>query len=133
MFAKSRRATISSVMSVCPSVRSLVCVSVCLSVWNNSAPNQRLLINSDIGVFFEKLTKNSNFFNSDKNNATLHEDLRTFMIISRSIFLKREFSDKILEEIKTHFLFNNFFSENRAVNETMRKNIVEPDRPQMTI
>jgi len=109
MFAKSRRATISSVMSVCPSVRSLVCVSVCLSVWNNSAPNQRLLINSDIGVFFEKLTKNSNFFNSDKNNATLHEDLRTFMIISRSIFLKREFSDKILEEIKTHFLFNNFF------------------------
>ena len=29
--------------------------------------------------------------------------------------------------------FNNFFFENRAVYEIMWKNIVEPDRPQMTI
>jgi len=36
----------------------------------------------------------------------------------------------------THFMFNNFFlffSENCAVYETVWKNMVEPDRPQMTI
>jgi len=30
-------------------------------------------------------------------------------------------------------MFNNFFSENRAFYEIMWKNIVQPDRPQMTI
>jgi hypothetical protein len=34
----------------------------------------------------------------------------------------------------TYFVFNNiFFPENYAVYEVMWKNIVEPDRPQMTI
>jgi hypothetical protein len=32
----------------------------------------------------------------------------------------------------THFMFNNFFSENRAVYEMMWKNMVEPDRLQTT-
>ena len=41
---------------------------------------------------------------------------------------------KLVEKIKTHFVFSNFFFfENRAVYEMMWKNIVEPDRPQMTI
>jgi hypothetical protein len=39
---------------------------------------------------------------------------------------------EVVEKIKTRFLFH-FFSENRAVYEIMWKNIVEPDRPQMTI
>jgi len=30
-------------------------------------------------------------------------------------------------------MFNNFFSENRAVYEIMWKNTVETDRPQMTM
>ena len=44
---------------------------------------------------------------SDKNNGTLHEDLRTFMILSRSIFLRtRNVSDKISRENQnTHFIF----------------------------
>jgi hypothetical protein len=33
----------------------------------------------------------------------------------------------------THFMFNNFFSENRALYKIMWKNIVEPDGAQMTI
>ena len=33
----------------------------------------------------------------------------------------------------THFIFNDFFFENRAVYEIMVKNAVEADRPQMTI
>ena len=32
----------------------------------------------------------------------------------------------------THFVFNFYFTENRAVYEIMRKNIVQPDIPQMT-
>jgi len=39
---------------------------------------------------------------------------------------------KIVEEIKTHFMFNNVFFENRAFFE-MWKNTVHPDRPQMAI
>jgi hypothetical protein len=40
----------------------------------------------------------------------------------------------VLEKVKkkTHILRSvNFFSENRAVNEIMSKNLVEPERPQM--
>ena len=57
------------------------------------------------------------------------------MIVSHSVLLKmRNISDKICRENQnTHFMFNDFFfSENRVVNE-MCKNIVKPDRLQMTI
>jgi hypothetical protein len=41
---------------------------------------------------------------------------------------------KVVEKIKTHFMFNNFFfSENHAVYEVMWKNMIEPDTPQMTV
>jgi hypothetical protein len=42
-------------------------------------------------------------------------------------------SDKFLEEIKTHILWSKTFLENRGVYEIMWKNLVQPDRPQMTI
>ena len=55
------------------------------------------------------------------------------MIISRSVLLiMRNVSDKsCTENQNTHFVFSNFFSENRAVYEIMWKNMVEPDRPQI--
>jgi hypothetical protein len=67
--------------------------------------------------------------------GTLHEDHRTFLIISRYVLLTmRNVSDGFVEEIKTHFVVNNFFPpENRAVYELMRRNIAEPNRPQMTM
>jgi hypothetical protein len=40
---------------------------------------------------------------------------------------------KVIEKIKTHFIFNIFFFENRAVYENIWRNTVEPDRPQMAI
>jgi len=43
------------------------------------------------------------------------------------------FQKKIVETIKTQFMFNNFFSENCGIFERMRKNMVELDKPQMTI
>jgi hypothetical protein len=44
------------------------------------------------------------------------------------------FQTKVVEKIKTHFSCSlTFFFENRTVYEIMWKNMVEPDRPQMTI
>ena len=37
------------------------------------------------------------------------------------------------ENQNTHFMVSNFFFFNRAVDEIMWKNTVEPDRPQMAI
>jgi len=50
-------------------------------------------------------------------------------------FLEWEiYQAKVVEKIKTHFLCNDFFFfENRAVYGIMWKNILEPDRLQMTI
>jgi hypothetical protein len=54
--------------------------------------------------------------------------------ISPIFFLEWEiFQAKIVENQNTHFMFSDFFSENRAVYEIMWKNMVEPDRPQITI
>jgi len=61
----------------------------------------------------------------------------TFMIIPHSVSCRmRNVSNKrCTENQSTHFIFNNFFffSKNLAVYEIMWKNIVKPDRPQMTI
>jgi hypothetical protein len=45
------------------------------------------------------------------------------------------FQTEFVEKIKTHILCSVtfFFLENRAVYEIMWKNIVEPDRPQVTL
>jgi hypothetical protein len=44
------------------------------------------------------------------------------------------FQTKVGEKVKTHILCSiTFFSESRAVCEIMWKNMVQPDRPQMTI
>jgi hypothetical protein len=36
------------------------------------------------------------------------------------------FQIKVVEKIKTHFMFNNFFPENRAIEDVMSKHVVEP-------
>jgi len=40
---------------------------------------------------------------------------------------------KIVEEIKTNFISNNLFLKMCSLYEIMWKNIVESDRPQMTV
>jgi len=55
-----------------------------------------------------------------------------FLSYFAQFFLEWEiFETKVLEKIKTHFVFNNFFffSENHTAYERMWKNTVEPDRP----
>jgi hypothetical protein len=69
--------------------------------------------------------------------GTLHEHRYTFMIISRSVIFRMMFQTKVVHQIKPLVLcsisFFFFFFENRTVYEIMWKNIVEADRPQMTI
>jgi hypothetical protein len=56
------------------------------------------------------------------------------MTVSRCILLRtRNFSDKVVEGIKTHILRAATFSEILTVCEIMWKNMVEPDRPEETI
>jgi hypothetical protein len=51
------------------------------------------------------------------------------LVLKREVFL----GGGEVEKIKTHILFSVIFFENCAIYEIKRKNIVEPDRPQMTV
>jgi hypothetical protein len=86
-------------------------------------------------MFRKPVQKNQVSLNQVSITCTLHEDMCTFMIISRSIRLEtRNVSDKSVEKIKMHILCSIiFFFENRTVYEIMCKNGVEQDRPQTTI
>jgi hypothetical protein len=56
------------------------------------------------------------------------------LIVPRSALLgKKSFSYKVVENFETHFMFDNFVCENRAVYEIMWKDIVGRGRSQMTI
>jgi hypothetical protein len=62
---------------------------------------------------------------------TIHEAQYTFLIISRSVILRmNNISNK---NQNTYVNVQQLFSKKCAVYEITWKNIVEPDRPQMTI
>jgi hypothetical protein len=66
--------------------------------------------------------------------GTLHEDLRTFVISCGILRIIRNISDRSSRENQnTHFIFSNFFPESLAVFDTICKNIVEPDRSEVTM
>jgi len=123
-FAKQRKATISFVVSVRPSVR----IEQLGSHWTDFHYIWHLCI------FRKSVEKIQVSLKSDKNNGTLHEDRYVFLIISRLILLRmRNVSDKSCwENQKTRIMFKNFIFENRAVYE-MWKNTVLRGRPQMAI
>jgi hypothetical protein len=65
--------------------------------------------------------------------GTLHEDVCTFMTISRCIIIGiKNVSDRFGEKIKTRILYSVTFFGKRAVYEMMWKNMVQPDSPQKT-
>ena len=66
--------------------------------------------------------------------GTVHGGQYIFLIISCSFLLRlRNISDRFcIDNQTTHFISSNF-SGNPAVCEVMWKNIVEPERPQMTL
>jgi hypothetical protein len=111
-FAKLRKATVSVVMSVRP------------SAWNSSAPTGRILMKLDISPFFENLLRKFKFHsNPTRVTGTLHEDILTFMIISRWIILRmRIVSDKSCREHQnSHFIFHNFFRKSCRLLDNVEK------------
>jgi hypothetical protein len=65
-----------------------------------------------IWVFFENLSRKFKFhWNLTRTTGTLHENLRTFMTVTRWVLLRmRNVSDKSCRENQnTHFMFNNLF------------------------
>ena len=73
--------------------------------------------------FFKSIEKNHVSLQSGKNNACFTWRLFTFMTLCRWILLRvRNVSDKSCRENQnTHFMFSNFFPENRAVYEICGK------------
>jgi hypothetical protein len=58
--------------------------------------------------------------------------MHIYYSISLNPSLNKKFEMDVVEKIKTDFMFNNIFSQNRAVYETTWENMMKPDRPQMT-
>jgi len=66
--------------------------------------------------------------------VTLHGDIYIFENISLNFHRMRNVSEKVVDKIKTRILCSvTSFSENDAVQETVWKNMVQPDRSQIVI
>jgi hypothetical protein len=109
-------------------------MSVRLSVSNNSAPTGRIFVKFGIWVLSENLPRKFQLHsNLSRITATLRKHLFTFTISCPVLLTIRNDSAQIRGENQNTNLVLNKFPENRAVYETMSQNMVEPDRPQMTI
>ena len=75
-FSKSRKATVSFVMSVCP------------SAWDNSVPTGHVFMQLDVSNFRKSVDTVKVSLNLTRITSTLHEYLCTFMIVSRLILLR---------------------------------------------
>ena len=63
----------------------------------------------------------------------MQDDIHLLSYLAQFFLEWEMFQTKVVEKIRTHFVFNNLFFENRAFYGIMWKNIVERGRPQMTI
>ena len=63
-------------------------------------------------TFLKSVEKIQVLLNSDRHNGLFHEDQFTFMIISRSVLIMRNVTDKSCRgNQNTHFVFNSLFSK----------------------
>jgi hypothetical protein len=106
-----------------------ICLPVCPFTCYNSASNGRLSWNMIFEGFSKICLENWVWLNSGKNNGYFTWRCRH---IHDYISLKY-FRQVCRENQNTHFMLNQLFSENRAFYEIMWTNMVQPDRPQMTI
>ena len=114
--AKLRKATTGFVMSVrlFPSVRPH---------WTWPTIDG-FLLNLIFKYFFRNLSRKYKVhWNLTRKTSTFYEDLSTVTPVYCSVLLKWEiFQTKVVQKIKTHILYSNFFfPENRAVYEIMWK------------
>ena len=80
--------------------------------WNNSSPTGRIFMKFGICVFFENISVKFKFREDTTITTGIsHEDLCTFMKISRSVLLRmRNVAERNCRENKnTHFVFDKFF------------------------
>jgi hypothetical protein len=105
-------------------------MSVSPSACNNLTPTGRIFIKFDIWGFFENLSwkKNQISLKSDKNNR-YYTWRPTYICDNLSLYSSQneKYLYKVVENQNPHCMFNNFFPENRAIYETKRKNMVQPD------
>jgi hypothetical protein len=110
--AKLRKATISFVMPVRPSVR--------VSAWNNSAPSGLIFNKVDIWVFFENIRDISSLIKIEQEWRVLYMKINTlFWSYLPLLFLAKmkNISDRI-KKIETQLVGSiTFFSKNRLVFE----------------
>jgi hypothetical protein len=117
-----RETAISFVMSVCPHGTTRLPLD---GFWWN--------------LIFETFSKicweNSNFVKILQKWPVLYmKTFRHFWQYLAKLLLEWEtFWTKVVKKMKTHFMLNNFFSENRTVYEIMSQNIVDTEGPQITI
>jgi hypothetical protein len=122
-------------MSVRPSVRLYVCLSVCPSVRIEQLGSHWTDFDaiSCLSLYRKFVEKIQVLLKSDKNSG--YFTWRRFHIMKTSHwihFRMRIVWNKICRENKnTHFMFSNFFPDNRALYEILSKNVVELERPQM--
>jgi len=63
-----------------------------------------------LSIFRKSAEKIKLLLKHDKDNGTLNADQCAFVTVSCSVLLRmRNISGKIVEKIKTHFMFNCFF------------------------
>ena len=124
-FPKGRKATISFIMSVRPSVRME-------QLGSRSTDFHEIWYLR----FFENISRKFKLHqNLEKKIGTLYEDQYAFFIICNSMLLGiKKVSNEIWRKNKsTHFVFNNFISENSDVYEIILKYVVQSDRSEMTM
>ena len=127
-FAKLRKATISFVMSVRPSVCPIG------TTW---VPLDGIFMKAIRACFSRKcIEKIQVSLKCDKNNVYFIRRRFHIMTISRWIFfrMRNVLNKSCRENRNTHFMFSNFFFffENRAIYEIMSKN-TKPESPSVTI
>ena len=86
--------------------------------------------------YFSKICRGNSNFHQNVNIITdiLHRDQHSFLIISRSFLLRMTniAGKSCRDNQNTNFTFNEL-PEIRAVYKIIWKNVVQPNRPQMTI
>jgi hypothetical protein len=73
--------------SACLSGSPSACLLRCLSAWNNSSPNEWIFIKIFLMIFRKYVEKIQASLTSERIPCALREDVLTFMIIPRRIFL----------------------------------------------
>ena len=123
------------VMSVCLEFHLPLCLSTCMkqpgSHWTD---NDEILY---LIIFWKSVKKIQVKLKSDMNNGYFTWRPMYIMVISHLVLQMRNISNRFVDKIKTYALCSitlfYYFFANCAVKEIIWKNVIQPDRSQMTV